>query len=109
MIKIIFQRVEQIEIGLPPAALICEFLLEEQKENKTEQFYLTVLYDEMSHFSTSKQSVYEYFMSDEENPEPAELIEEYEELEETEDSPYYEYYKLADNLIDEFIEKNNLK
>ena len=109
MIKIISQRVEQIEIGLPPAALICEFLLEETDGDKKEQFYLTVLYDEMSHFSISKQSVYEYFMSDEEDPEPAELIEEYEDLEETEDSKYYEYFKMADKLIDDYIEKNNLK
>ena len=109
MIKIISQKVEQMEIGLPPDALICEFLLEEEKEGVVEQFYLTVLYDDMSHFSTSKQSVYEYFMSEEEDPEPAELFEEYETLEETEPSPYYEYYKMADKLIDDYIEKNNLK
>ena len=108
MIKIISQKVDKLAIGLPPAALICEFLLEEEIEGNVEQFYLTVLYDELAHFSTSKESVYEYFNSDEEDLEPCDLIEEYESLEETEESKYFEYFKKADKLIDELIEKEKL-
>ena len=109
MIKIISQKVDKVYSGLPPVGLIAELLLEETNGDKKEQFYLTVIYDDMDHFSVSKESVYDYYTSEEEDPQPVELMEEYEEFEETEKSKYYEYFKIADKLVDEFIEKNNLK
>lgn len=87
---------------MPPEALICELLLQED----TEQFYLTVIYDDDSHFSISKGSVYDYFKSDDENAEPCDLLEEYETLEETKISRYYEYFQMADKFIDDMLEND---
>lgn len=109
MIKVISQKVDRVFTSLPPAGLIAELLLEETNGDKKEQFYLTIVYDDMDHFSISKQSVYDFYSSDDEDAEPAELIEEYEEFEKTKNSKYYEYFIMADKLVDEYIEKNNLK
>lgn len=107
MIKIISQKVEHLTMGPPPGVLVCEFLMEEEIEGKVEQFYLTALYDDMDHFSVSKQSVYDFYVSDDE-AEPAELIEEYESLRRTKKSKYHEYFKMADRLVDEFIKEKGL-
>lgn len=109
MIKIISQKVDKVYTSLPPAGLIAELFLEETNGDKKEQFYLTVIYDDMNHFSISKESVYEYYVSEDEEPKPVDFIEEYEELEETKNSKYYEYFEIADKLVDEYIKENNLK
>ena len=108
MIKIISQKVEHLTMGLPPGVLVCEFLMEEEIEGQVEQFYLTALYDDMDHFSTSKQSVYDFYVSEDDDAEPAELIEEYSSLRQTKKSKYHEYFKMADKLVDEFIAEKGL-
>ena len=83
--------------------------LQEELEGKTEQFYLTAVYDDMDHFSISKESVYEFYISEDEDAEPAKLIEEYSSKRKAKKSKYYEYFLMADKLVDDFLEGKNIQ
>lgn len=102
--RIISERAKVTTVCMGTEAYDAEIEIEELSDGKFSTLYIHANSYDDTHYSVSKQSMYDYMtgLSDVE-PSDVDFIEEYDNFNETKTSQYKKYFAIVDRLLNDLI------